>query len=172
MKIKVSHEFHGYVDYWGGNGRRWDNDAGCLFAFYGRETTLRDCVDQWVDDFCMGGDCDSFPADIGADELREAIVADLLNDRGRADYNSGALCEFAADCEDNRECRECGASIGCEHEEDCAIIDEILDGDDQLTIDDIENEVTEDDCTDCDDCDDWDESPIWVILVELEEDDD
>ena len=151
--IRVSHEFHGHSDFWGGNGRRWDDNAGCLFGFYGPDTSLADCVDQWIDDFCMGGDCDSFAIDISESELREAILTDLFNDRGRADYASGALCEFAADCEDNRECRECGASIGCEHEEDCGYFEDGAD-------------VEPDHCDD----DDCYELPVWIILVELETD--
>ena len=105
--ITVSHEFHGYSDYWGGNGRRWDANAGCLFAFYDHSTTLKDCVDQWVDDYWQGGDCDSFPNDITQEDIREAILTTLLNDRGRADYESGALCEFAAECEQTDEDYDC-----------------------------------------------------------------
>ena len=95
--ITVEHEFCGWSDYWGGNGQRWDDNAGCLFAYYDKRTTLRDCVDQWVEEFCAGGDCDSFHEDITAEDIREAILTTLLNDRGRADYEAGALAECAAD---------------------------------------------------------------------------
>jgi len=122
-KVTVSHEFMGWSDYWGGNGRRWDDNAGCLFAYYGKDTTLKDCVDQWVDDFLSGGDCDSMPEDVTSDDVYEAILTTLLNDRGRQDYHSGALAECAADIAD--------------------ITDEEVD-------------------------DDYCESPIWVILVEVE----
>lgn len=103
-KITVNHEFAGWGDYWHGNGRRWDDNAGCLFACYGRNTTLRDCVDQWVDEYWQGGDCDSFHEDITAEDIREAILTTLLNERGRADYESGALCEFAEKFDDYIEC--------------------------------------------------------------------
>jgi len=72
--LTISHEFQGHSDYWSGNGRRWDDNAGCLFAHYGPETTLADLVDQWVDDFIVGGDCDTFPESVTSDELRQAIV--------------------------------------------------------------------------------------------------
>lgn len=95
--LRVSHEFSGFGDYWGGNGRRGDNDAGCLFAFYGPETTLRDCVDQWVDDFFNGGDCDTI--DATSEEVRAAIL-EAFNAQGRKDYESGALCDPANGLED------------------------------------------------------------------------
>ena len=155
--IRVSHEFHGMSDYWGGNGRRWDKGAGCLFAFYGPDTTLRDCVDQWVDDYWQGGDFDAGGdafKDISGDDIREAILTDLLNERGRADYDSGALCEFAAECEDDRVCNECGEPIGQPHDDDCAYVAETGFG----------YNVESDDCDD----DDCFESPIWVILVEID----
>lgn len=142
--ITVSHEFHGMSDYWGGNGRRWDDNAGCLFAYYDHNTTLRDCVDQWVDDFNMGGDCDSLPEDITGEDIREAIL-DSLTGKGRADYESGALCEFAANC-DRPECPYCGEE--CDDENGC-------DG----YMGDVDGLLEHDDCL---------ESPIWVILVEYE----
>jgi hypothetical protein len=108
MKITVSHEFAGWGDYWRGNGRRWDDNAGCLFAYYNGKTTLKECVDQWVEEFWSGGDCDSLPAEVTGNDLREAILTTLLNERGRADYESGALCEFAENIKDivAEECAE------------------------------------------------------------------
>jgi len=116
-QINVNHEFFGMVDYWGGNGRRWDDNAGCLFAYVNSQTTLRDCVDQWVEDFICGGDCDSFPAEITAEQIREAIL-EGLTPQGRQNYADGALCEHARE----------------------------LDPED----------------------DDADESPVWILLVELD----
>ncbi len=81
--LTVTHEYRGMSDYWQGNGKRWDDNAGCLFAFYGPDTTLTDCVEQWVDDFHSGGDCDSLPDSVTADDIRkailEAITAKLTN---------------------------------------------------------------------------------------------
>ena len=96
VKLTVTHEYSGLGDYWGGNGRRWDDNAGCLFAFYGAGTTLRDCVDQWVNEFCAGGDCDSLPDEVTEDDVRNAILA-ALTDQGRADYESGAVAECAVE---------------------------------------------------------------------------
>ena len=124
--LTVEHEFSGMGDYWGGNGRRWDNDAGCLFAHYGAGTTLRDCVDQWVDDFWNGGDCDSLPNNVDSSDVRDAILASLT-EQGRADYDSGAVAECAAE---------------------------------YAEINGIDEDDEDDDCC---------ESPIWVILVEVEE---
>jgi hypothetical protein len=119
MRITVSHEYTGMSDYWGGNGRRWNDNAGCLFAYYDKDTTLRDCVDQWVSEFNSGGDCDAFPAGITSEDIRAAIL-DAMTPAGRADYESGALADCAKGCED------------------------------------------------CEDCDDYCESPVWIILVEVD----
>lgn len=101
-KVRARYEFSGLPDYWGGNGRRWDDNAGCVFAYYDGRTTLRDLIDSAVDDFCMGGDfeprcsdCDPW-ADITEDDVRAALL-DCLTDSGRADYESGAIAECAAD---------------------------------------------------------------------------
>jgi len=91
-EIKVSYEYSGLSDYWGGNGRRWDNDAGCLFAFYGPDTTTKDCVDQWIEDFNPGGDCDSFPEEISGEDIRNAIL-ECFTEQGKEDYYMGNLCE-------------------------------------------------------------------------------
>jgi hypothetical protein len=86
----------GMADYWGGNGRRWDDDAGCLFAYIGPDSTVKDIVDELCDDFIMGGDCDSLPECVDSDDIREAILA-MLSDAGRADYESGALFDSGMD---------------------------------------------------------------------------
>lgn len=95
--LRVTHEFCGYGDYWGGNGRRWDDDAGCLFAYYSPKTTLRECVDQWVYDFFNGGDCDTI--DATEEEVRAAIL-EAFTYQGRDDYERGAICDPANDLED------------------------------------------------------------------------
>jgi len=92
--LSVTHEYTGLIDYWSGNGRRWDDDAGCLFASYSTDTTLRDCVDAWCDDFSGGGDCDAFPEDIDTVSLRAAIL-ESFTDQGRKDYADRALAECA-----------------------------------------------------------------------------
>ena len=105
MKIKAQFLFSGFGDYWSGDSDRWDDNKGCLFAHYDHRTTLRDLIDSWVNDFCMGGDCDSLPEEVTESDVRAALL-DMLNDKGRADYESGALSEFAkfyADCNDLNE---------------------------------------------------------------------
>lgn len=153
--ITITYEYSGLSDYWGGNGRRWDNDAGCLFAYYRSDTTLRDCIDQWIEDFNGSGDCDSFPDEITSDDIREAII-DSLTGQGRVDYESGAIAECAveyAKANNFNECQECGKSLGHRHEFNCSKADI------HCPV------VVQDDCVeDEDDC----ESPIWVVLVEIE----
>ncbi len=93
-ELTVKHEYFGLSDYWGGNGKRWDDNAGCLFAFVSHDTTLQECIDQWCDDFTMGGDCDSFPENVDYDQLYKALI-DSLTPQGKIDLENDALCEFA-----------------------------------------------------------------------------
>jgi hypothetical protein len=99
VKINATFLYAGMADYWGGDGRRWDDNAGCLFAYYGRDTTLRELVDDWVEDFIAGGDCDSFPEDVTSEDIRAAIL-EMLSEQGRQDYESGAISEFAQEFAD------------------------------------------------------------------------
>lgn len=86
--------YSGFPDYWGGDGDRWDDNKGCLFAYYGRDTTLRDLIDSFVDDFNSGGDCDSMPDEITDHDVRIALL-EMLSDQGRQDYANGALAVCA-----------------------------------------------------------------------------
>lgn len=72
--LTVTHEYMGMSDYWQGNDKRWNDNAGCLFAFYGPDTTLADIVEQWTDDFIGGGDCDSLPDSVTPNDIRKAIL--------------------------------------------------------------------------------------------------
>jgi len=159
MAIRVRHEYNGMGDYWGGEGARHNDNGGCLFAFYGPSTTLAEIVDELCDDYWSGGDCDSFPAEVSMEMVREAIMQDMLNDRGRADVASGAIAECAAyyaACNDYDKCRGCGELIGEEHDEECAILDECDSA-----------YVEEEDCGP-EDGDDCYESPIFVAFVEVD----
>lgn len=166
-KVVASYLYSGLSDYWGGDGRRWDDDAGCVFALYNGRTGMRDLIDSAVEDFCNGGDF--FPSgdgpdlweDVTEDDVRAALL-DCLTDSGREDYEANALWEGAAEyaaVNDLDVCRDCGARIGEPHEDDCPILEELSDDDD--------HNVTEDDCEN-DDC--WD-SPVCIFLLELVEDD-
>jgi hypothetical protein len=154
--VTASFEYAGFSDYWGGNGDRWDDNKGCVFSYYGAGTTLREIIDGAVDDFCAGGDCDSFPEDVDSEMVREALL-DCLTDTGRAGYESGAVSEFAQGYANDNEfnvCRECGASVGDEHETDCEFIVDDPDRD---------NVVEDDDCEPDYECS---ESPVVIFLLE------
>jgi hypothetical protein len=163
-KLVASFEYSGMPDYWGGNGRRWDDDAGCIFASYDRGTTLRDIIDDAVSDFNSGGDCDSFPSDITDKDVRAALL-DSLTSAGLADYHCGALADCAvefANC-NPMVCRECDAPLGDVHDDNCMFRDD-LDDDEQESF-----YVEESDCADDDYCSD---SPFVVFLLEVVEDND
>lgn len=138
IMLTVTHEYVGFSDFWGGNGKRWNDNAGCLFAYYGSSTTLQGCVDQWIDDFMVGGDCEMFPDDITRDDILAAIL-DWFTQQGRDDYHSGALAECAVGII----CPYCGGN--CNDKHGCDGYEGDIDG---L----LEN----------------DDSPIWIILVECE----
>jgi len=104
-KLTATYLYSGMPDYWGGDGRRWDDDAGCVFAYYSTDTTLRDLIDSAVSDWFDNGDFitndPEFDAweDVTEDDVRAALL-DCLSEQGRADYESGALSEFAVDYAD------------------------------------------------------------------------
>ena len=102
MTVKARFLFSGMVDYWPGNGRRWDSDAGCLFTSYGTGTTMRQLVDGWVDDYVSGGDCDSAGfEDVTEDDIRAAIVAILCAPADREyEESADSPCGLAKDYAD------------------------------------------------------------------------
>jgi len=51
-------------------------------------------VEEWVSDFDTGGDCDTLPWKITSEDIKEALL-EMLTSKGREDYRSGALAEFA-----------------------------------------------------------------------------
>jgi hypothetical protein len=61
ISIDVTYLFTGFSDFWSGDCERWDENKGCLFAYYGPDTTYRDLVQGWMDDFNSGGDFDDSP---------------------------------------------------------------------------------------------------------------
>jgi hypothetical protein len=170
-KITASFIYSGLPDYWGGEGRRNDNDAGCLFAFYGASTTLRDIIDSAADDFFNGGDFDYYEGDtdpwegVSRNDVRDALL-ECLTEQGRADYDSNAVSEFALDyaaINGFDSCRECGHNIGELHSKDCERLADLID---DCGPDAVDNPVDEEDCEpDYDYCD----SPMIVFLLEIEE---
>lgn len=144
-------EHAGMSDYWSGLGGRGEG-KGCAFAYYGHDTTLRDLVDQWCDDVHTNDyDFADMPESISDHDIRDCILC-MFNTRGRADYDSGALCEWAAYCEDERECRSCGERIGESHYDDCDnAVGAFVEGDD------------------CEDYNDFCESPQAIICINWED---
>jgi hypothetical protein len=123
--------YGGLPDYWGGNSDRWDDDKGCVFAYYGKGTTVRDIIDGAMADFIEGGDCDSFPDEVTDNDVRAALLA-CLTDIGRADYASGAVSDYASYYTyANRldRCQDCGEKEGNPHDEDCMHHDNVEDED-------------------------------------------
>jgi len=152
MIVKASYLYSGMGDYFSGYGCK-DNEA-LLYAFYGRETTARDIIDEWVEDSWSGDAGEDIPEEVTQDNIRAALLA-MFTPAGRADYDSGALSEFAeayADANGPLKCMECGARVNEMHDEDC----EYNDG---LVVD--EEDTDEYDCC---------ESPITVVVIEWEDD--
>ena len=143
--------YAGLPDYWGGNGDRWDDDKGCVFAYYGKGITVRNIIDGAVDDFLGGGDCDSLPDEVTDNDVRAALLASLT-DIGRADYANDTVSDFATDYADANgldRCRDCGAKMGDPHEGHCDLI---------MYYDDV---VEDEDCPEDEGCD----SPMVVFLI-------
>ena len=95
--VSATFLYSGMPDYWHGDGDRWDENKGCLFAYYGPTTTLREMVDEWVDD-SRNGDLDDKAAwsDVSDDEIRAALI-EMLSPQGRKEYDdeTAGPCEFA-----------------------------------------------------------------------------
>ena len=156
MSVTADFLYSGFPDYWSGDSDRWDDNNGCLFAYYGARSTLRDIVDSAVNDFCAGGDCDTLHEDVTEEDIRAALLG-CLSPAGLADYESGALSEFAqeyADANDFNECRDCGEAIGNYHDSECPRKDYDVDG-----------YVTEEDC---DEDDEYGDSPVCIFLIKTE----
>ena len=168
MRIVASLEYAGMSDYWGGNGRRWDTDAGCVFAYYGKGTTLSELIDSAADDFSLSGEFDDMAwDDFDSDDVRAALI-ESLTDQGRRDYENDAVSELAleyAAVNDLDVCRDCGACIGTPHEADCEILAELADSGDIDDNYEVDVCVTDEDC----DGDEFSESPVCIFLLELTE---
>ena len=153
--VTASYLYSGLPDYFGGHGCTQGREA-LLYARYGRDTTLKDLIDEAVDDFYNGPAGEEFHEEITDGDVRAALL-EMLNARGRADYASGAVCEFAesyADANGPLTCADCDVVVGCQHAEGCEFYDS--DGGD-------DNTVLEEDCEDYDGCCD---SPVVIFLLE------
>lgn len=97
-KVSAQYLYAGYGDYFGGHGCADDADHSehLLYAHYNGETTLRDIIDQLVEDSYNGPASETLPDDLSDDAVRTALL-DMFSDSGRADYESGALAECSFD---------------------------------------------------------------------------
>lgn len=95
--VSASFIYSGLSDYWSGDGARWDDNKGCLFASFGPATTLKELIDALADDYTSGGDCDEKPAfeEVSREDVLSALLT-MLSDEGRRDYETGALCKWAS----------------------------------------------------------------------------
>ena len=99
--IVVNVEYDGLPDYWSGNGRRWDGNAGCLFASYGADTTWRDLISGLLDDYVMSGDFEGEVwADINTEQLEPAIT-NALRGYGYSNYREDEVCRWARELGEN-----------------------------------------------------------------------
>jgi hypothetical protein len=143
-ELTASYEYSGFSDYWGGHGEA-DNEEHkefLLYAFYGRNTSLADIVDELVSDAWNGSASyalSELSEELSDDDIREAIMSDMLNERCRADVASGAVAECSEAWGADAEC-SCGASLS-----------DVADGDE---------------CPGCGEYDDHGESPIFVVVLD------
>ena len=97
--LSASFVYADYSDYFSGYSETdcEEYSEHLLYAYYGRNTSLRDIVDQLVEDSWNGPASESLPEDVTEDDVRRALLDTMLNSRGRADYESGAIAECSAE---------------------------------------------------------------------------
>jgi hypothetical protein len=106
--LSASFLYAGYSDYFSGHGCANDAEHSeyLLYAFYGKDTTLHDIIDQLVEDSWSGPASDELPEEVTTNDVRSALL-DMLSSVGLADYASGALAEcahnLASDCDDDED---------------------------------------------------------------------
>ncbi len=83
---------------WGGYGEHHCEKytEHLLYTYYGRDTSLREIINQLVDDAFNDPWCECLPDDISQDDVRAALLNTMLNDAGRADYHNGSIAECSA----------------------------------------------------------------------------
>jgi len=133
--------YAGYSDYFSGHGCADDDEHSehLLYACYGHHTTLRDLVDQLVEDSWSSCAAETLPEEVTDRDVRAALL-DMLSDEGRADYESGALAECAANMDRLTECPDCDAELDGDEDYDC--------------------------CPKCGEWFDQDESPVFIVLLD------
>lgn len=109
MRVTASYLYSGMSDYFDGHG--CDDNQALLYAYYGRDTTLHNIVDEWVHDSWLGAAGEVIPVEVTSDDVRAALL-DMLSDVGRADYENGTLSEQAEEyCEEWSCCSESPITI-------------------------------------------------------------
>jgi hypothetical protein len=104
--LTASFLYAGYSDYFSGHGCADDAEHSehLLYAFYGKDTTLHDIINQLVEDSWSGPASETLPEEVTTNDVRSALL-DMLSSVGLADYVSCALAECAADlvsaCDDD-----------------------------------------------------------------------
>lgn len=108
--MKATWLYTGVIDYWGGDGRRWDNDAGCVFAYYDRHTTLQSVIDNAAEDYLVSGDFEDSDLweDVTVEDVHKALL-DCLSSDGLKDYYDG--CATVADGDLDYESDNCPVCI-------------------------------------------------------------
>ena len=92
--------YTGAPDYWQGNGDRWDDANGCLFAYYDCHTTIGQMIGNWIDDYNNGGDCDNLPESVTEIMIRTALVS-LINPPATSNSLFAPDCEVDYDADDS-----------------------------------------------------------------------
>jgi hypothetical protein len=148
--LSATFVYAGYSDYFQGHSERdcEEYSEHLLYAFYGRNTSLRDIIDQLVEDSYSGPASESLPEDVFDSDVRAALL-DMLTDEGRADYLSCAIAECSAAWMDANPLDECPCgdyTPDGEGEEECPECGHIFDNDEH---------------------DDY-ESPIFVVVLRVD----
>ncbi len=122
--LTASYLYAGYSDYFQGFGEKdcEEYSEHLLYAYYGRNTTLRDIIYQLVEDSYVGPASETLPNGVTSDDVRAALLGTMLNDDGRADYLSNAIAECSAawmDSNDTEECPDCGDPLPDDESGEC-----------------------------------------------------
>lgn len=142
--LTARYEYSGFSDYWGGHGCANDDDHKefLISTHYGRNTSLADIIDGLVEDSWSGSSSEDLLEEIDDSDVRDVLLGEMLNDKGRADYSDGTIAECSADYGADAECSNCGDSLT-----------NIADGDP---------------CPHCYNGDDYSESPIFIVVLDYE----
>jgi len=110
--LTARYEYAGFSDYWSGHGcADEDHKEFLLSTFYGRKTDLSDIIDRLVEDSWTGPASEELPEEVTDSDVRDVLLGEMLNDKGRDDYSNGVIAECSADYGADAECSGCEASL-------------------------------------------------------------